>query len=92
MSFLLVIQAAMLRRILWPAWRWSKVPPRATTGRKGEVTEVEIMGDSGREDLGDTEMGDVGCSFGSRSAEGKKDWRTEDMDRGRGTAMESRYG
>jgi len=87
MSFLLVIQAAMLRRILWPAWRWSKVPPRATTGREGKgATGMGIVG----EDLGDTEMGDVGCSFGSRSAGGKKDWRTEDMDRGRGTAMESR--
>jgi len=31
MSFSQVIHAAIERRILCPAWRWSKVPPRAVT-------------------------------------------------------------
>lgn len=32
MSFLVVRNDARERRILWPEWRWSNVPPIATTG------------------------------------------------------------
>jgi len=33
--FLRAIHAPRERRILWPGWRWSKVPPRATTSYRG---------------------------------------------------------
>lgn len=35
MTFFRDSHAAMLSRILCPAWRWSNVPPSATTGREG---------------------------------------------------------
>lgn len=35
MSFSDAIHAPMLSRILCPAWRWSNVPPSATTGYVG---------------------------------------------------------
>ena len=41
-SFVAVIQAAMLSRILCPAWRWSKVPPRAVTGNKCDAWPVGL--------------------------------------------------
>lgn len=41
-SFVLVIQAAMLSNILWPACKWSNVPPRAVTGNNVGVGVVVL--------------------------------------------------
>jgi hypothetical protein len=89
MIFLLAIQAPRERRILWPAWRWSKVPPSATTSNNGGG-----VGRFERDSLGLN--GDGGCS--GRYVEllgsifGRKDWRMADMDDGRGVAIVSRKG
>lgn len=80
MSFSEAIHAPMERRILWPGWRWSKVPPRAMTGRSGgEEGSGMVEGD----------MGEEGASREWWSAGVRKHWRTEARAAGSGTPIVS---
>ena len=88
--FLPAIQAPRERRILWPAWRWSNVPPRATTsnnGGRGDGVAKVSFGLSG--------VWCCGCSMWNGelllgSVVGRKDWRIAVMDDGSGVAIVSR--